>query len=1037
MKSRLENCENLLSPVEFKNPGSAYRGAPFWAWNTKLEGKVLKEQLPVFAEMGFGGYHLHSRTGLDTPYLGTEFMKMVEMCAAYAKENGMKCCCYDEDRFPSGAAGGLVTADVRNRQRQLVWTTENVESLEERTASKRACGDYYLGTYAILQRPDGRIASYKRLKKQESPEEGAQVRYAWVSIAKPEPWFNNQTYVDTMYKPAIDAFIAKTHAHYFDKVGAYFGETIPSFFTDEPKVYYKKTLKDPWDGSEVRMPWTDDFPETFLQKYGFDILDALPELFLEGPMEGPSAARYFYHRHILERFCEAYSENIGAWCDAHQVALTGHMVKENKLSSQATSAGEVMAPLSSFGIPGIDMLCDAREYTTAKQTQSVKDQYGRKQMLSELYGVTNWNFDFRGHKLAGDWQAALGVNFRVPHLAWMSMRGESKRDYPASIFYQSPWYGKYHLIEDHFARVNMAMSRGKRQVKIGVIHPVETSWLHWGADSEKKSVLKAMDTAFKSVTATLLFAQLDFDFISEALLPKQFSGISENRTLQVGEMAYQVIVVPSCEALRQSTKQILDQFLARGGSVILLGKTPSFSDGKPFAPEAFASYAFAEDEPALLALLAEYRDFEIRQPDGSLSGQFLVQHRKEEGQEWFFIANGRRAVSDEAAYPVEIRICAERIPYRYDTLTGRIFPVEYSKEKGICIRMTLRQHDSLLLCLRDEALPDAMLCRPEEVKAEPAEAAAVPERVPVTLSEDNCLLLDQCTYQLDEGPVQEKEEILRIGERLGELLQLPQDGGRCAQPWTMEKEACSHRVILYFPVRSRMPLSGAFLALEEAKSAEIRLNGVPVPVKTDGYYTDRAIEKVPLPPLQAGENLLEVTLPCGKDHLPEACYLLGSFGVFRDEGGFVLDQAPETLAFGDIVGQGLPFYGGNITYHLPYTAERKEDVLVKADTYRGSLISVTLDGAPAGEIIFDPYTLRLRSVRSGPHDIALTLYGNRVNTFGPLHNAMQPLKWVGPEAFRPTAYFTYDYMWKETGILKKPELKRFLNKQEKEENNEQ
>jgi hypothetical protein len=61
-------------------------------------------------------------------------------------------------------------------------------------------------------------------------------------------------------------------------------------------------------------------------------------------------------------------------------------------------------------------------------------------MLSELYGVTNWDYDFRGHKSQGDWQACLGVTVRVPHLAWQTMKGEGKRDYPASIFYQSPRY---------------------------------------------------------------------------------------------------------------------------------------------------------------------------------------------------------------------------------------------------------------------------------------------------------------------------------------------------------------------------------------------------------------------------------------------------------------------------------------------------------------------------------------------------------------------------------------------------------------------
>ncbi len=67
-------------------------------------------------------------------------------------------------------------------------------------------------------------------------------------------------------------------------------------------------------------------------------------------------------------------------------------------------------------------------------------QYGREAMMSELYGVTDWDFDFRGHKFHGDWQAALGVTLRVPHLSWVSMAGEAKRDYPASINYQVPWY---------------------------------------------------------------------------------------------------------------------------------------------------------------------------------------------------------------------------------------------------------------------------------------------------------------------------------------------------------------------------------------------------------------------------------------------------------------------------------------------------------------------------------------------------------------------------------------------------------------------
>ena len=52
------------------------------------------------------------------------------------------------------------------------------------------------------------------------------------------------------------------------------------------------------------------------------------------------------------------------------------MMEEPALQSQTKALGEVMRSLSGFTLPGIDMLCDAREYTTAKQAQSICHQYG-------------------------------------------------------------------------------------------------------------------------------------------------------------------------------------------------------------------------------------------------------------------------------------------------------------------------------------------------------------------------------------------------------------------------------------------------------------------------------------------------------------------------------------------------------------------------------------------------------------------------------------------------------------------------------------
>ncbi|MFR7390010.1 MAG: hypothetical protein ACLUTU_14450 [Blautia faecis] len=52
-------------------------GTSFWAWNCKITKELIDSQLDCFEKMGFGGAHLHARTGLETDYLGEEFLNLV------------------------------------------------------------------------------------------------------------------------------------------------------------------------------------------------------------------------------------------------------------------------------------------------------------------------------------------------------------------------------------------------------------------------------------------------------------------------------------------------------------------------------------------------------------------------------------------------------------------------------------------------------------------------------------------------------------------------------------------------------------------------------------------------------------------------------------------------------------------------------------------------------------------------------------------------------------------------------------------------
>ncbi|MCK4282806.1 MAG: hypothetical protein KAX44_00710 [Candidatus Brocadiae bacterium] len=1015
----------------FKDPGSAYRGKPFWAWNGKLEAEELRRQIRVMHRMGLGGFFMHSRVGLATPYLSDEWFEMVEACIDEARKLGMEAWLYDEDRWPSGAAGGLVTKDPRYQHKRLqmvICDPAEAEFSQEPLALFSARIDGHLATDVrrLGVDWDGKV----------SPAD-AQVLAFFVAPDEPSSWHNDATYLDTMSHEAVRRFIEVTHEAYKQRVGEHFGSLVPGVFTDEPNcgnIFQRGRFE---GRQAVEVPWTPELPRHFKERYGYDILDHLPHIFFVVDGQQVSKARYHYHDCKTFLFVDAFARQVGEWCGRNNLMLTGHVLAEETLRRQTSVVGSAMRFYEHMQAPGIDILMDRKpEYSTAKQCSSVLHQTGRRWLLSELYGCTGWDFPFEGHKAIGDWQAALGINLRCQHLYWYTMAGQAKRDYPASIAHQSPWWAHYGKVEDYFARVGAAMSRGQAVRRLLFIHPVESVWARASIGWREDEKLERLDEQFDLLLLWLLDGHVDFDYADEEMLSRlgaiRSAGPVDKESgpvLSVGQADYTVVLVPPADTLRATTLDRLKEFKEAGGTVVFCEPLPAYVE----AESSDRAAEFAQDcncvafEPdAILSAVEEARVLSIADESGGEKSNVLYLLHREGDELRLFMCNTDR---QNATGPLTVRVLAQGNVQLWDAESGGRYATDSEQADGwvrFCTSMSPAGSRLFVITAEAEDLPPAQ--QPGEVRSVELAAAEWTSE----LTDFNVLVLDMPEYKVGGADWSGPLEILRADTEIRTAIGLPTRGGAMVQPWAREKKQgpTGHVALRYRFQVDQVPHGPIFLAVENPRYFEIGLNGNPVP--TDGecdWWVDPAIRLLPLDEaaLVPGENTLLLSGTMDDDCNLEICYLLGDFAVAVDGDKTRITGALPPVTFGDWTAQGMPFYSGSVVFRTPMNVELAdgERLFVEVPEFAGACVRVLVDGQEAGVIGWQPHEVEVTRQVAGKREaeLAVEVIAHRHNAFGPLHHVPTRPQWVGPGQFVTSGEYWQDaYSLVPVGCMVSPRL---------------
>ncbi|MCI7643952.1 MAG: hypothetical protein MST10_06315 [Lentisphaeria bacterium] len=999
--------EEVLNKVA--DPGAEFRGAPFWAWNGKLEAQELRRQIRLMKDMGIGGFFMHARVGLNTPYLQKEWFDCVKNCIDEAKKLNMRAYLYDEDRWPSGAAGGIVTKNHAYRMKALLvkQDSDNDNELEPQLIA------------AFAVRRDRK--SYRRLTSEAAEIHPDEERIRFVrAVSIDNSWFNDQAYLDTMNEAAVKEFIRVTHESYKREVGEFFGSAVPAIFTDEPcYAHYHMPA-----GCGTPMPWTDDLPEHFQKMYNYDIVEKLPEIAFDIDGADFSTARLHYFNILTERFVKAFGKQIGDWCGENNIKFTGHVVSEDNLPDQTRHVGAAMRFYEYMQMPGIDLLTEHWNiFNTAKQCSSMAHQFGKPVRLTETYGCTGWDFPFVGHKALGDWQAALGINFRCLHLAYYTMAAEAKRDYPASISYQSPWFDRYSAVENYFARLNALLSEGEEQRNLLVIHPIETTW---GETNLERLTWRDLawqtktNEAFTELTNHLLSSHLDFDFGDEEVMSRH--GALDGATLLLGQAKYQIVLLPEMRTIRRSTLNLLAEFAGRGGRVFYLGDVPSRVD----AYESAAAMAvYAKFTPVNRTDYCEKisevgRQISLRDNCNKELPSLFYQMRRSADCATIFVCNiGMVPMAAEMQAPMvrERLISCDEVNVQLPGCAGeKVF--ELSLMDGTIRPLTSEFKDGHFL-FKSSFAPIQSRCFMVTAK-NPANAPELPWVRPgkkcskalsdapwqVEYSEDNVLVLDHAKCIVN-GEVFAGNEIFdRLDDALRDKLGERPRGGAMVQPWLRAGAAAPEaqldlELVIPFNIEV-MPRRDCFLAIERPELYVIVLNGRELDTGRDySYWCDKSLRRIllPLDWLKPGSN--SITLKCKFHALHpglEMVYLLGEFGVRND----ALVALPRELKIGDWCGQDLPYYAGNLTYIRELDASEISPAgCLRIPNWRGVSLLVSLNGQSPTMLWAPPYEIDLKKyVKPGKNRLAITVIGHRRNSHGPFYLENKWPDWTGPGQFK-------------------------------------
>jgi len=991
---------------QFADPPNQFRFAPFWFWNHDLTDQELVWQIREMKRKGVGGFVMHPRHGLGTPYLSDEWFDRIAAAIREADRLDMKAYLYDEDNWPSGPVGGRVieeqpayrmagafvaqewsVAGGRRTQRAL----ETPEGLIGVVAAPEENGE-------LAGLPESAISLMPFVEGHRLSWQAPEGRWRVMVFAKrTDPGHFHGGYLDTLNADAVRRFIELTHVPYTARFGRHFGGAVDGIFTDEPSMNYHP---------DDTIPWTDDLPGVFRWRHGYDLITALPAVFRPAG-DRTAKIRCDYRDTATHLYETAFFRQIAEFCDSVRLNLMGHVDSEGEYYAHAREQGDFFRCAQWMHYGGVDLLFEQtwpnsgaeRDGPTnnligPKLASSAAHLFDKPRVMCECFGLAGqWAISLRTLKWLTDWQIALGVNLMQPHAFYYSVQGFRKWECPPDEFYRMPFWPYYDALADYAGRLCTVFSGGRHVCGVAVLYTIRSMWAAMGP--ERNEAVDRITAGFEKVSKALMRIHRDFDYLPEEVLEEADIFDTIDVYSEDGDLlhSFGALVVPTCTTLSRETAENLRDFYESGGTLVIAGRIPDASPEEgadPWVSQTIAGIfgkvgrgkaqatndqggraVYLPDlelagEAAVEAALAEALAGTPPPVTATAKGQpvgdiVCMQYRKGDA-DFAFLANTSRETGYDG---VEVVFNREGVPAFWDAQTGRVteaagWRIANGRTR---LRLDFKPVESFVIALQ-EPQPGAPRSRRALPQPKEEVLATLADEWSFATDKPNALPLTQWRLDLES----------RVTWR---------DADEAGQTYTAEFEADLR------PRTVRLAVDGLVgeKVWRGTKPLDVRVevNGREVGPFERGEYVDHLILEADVSRhVKKGRNVVTITT---RSRLYEAgsvghaVLVLGDFSVEQRDGRMVIASPRRTMPTGSWTDAGYAYYSGIATYRqevrLPAAKGRRLSLRLERVA---DLADVWVNGKQAGVLAWEPFEADITDlVRRGANEIAIKVANSMQN----------------------------------------------------------